>query len=286
MSKLTLEPIGYVRSPFRDKLSAPRQPAAALGIAGSIELLPGRNYEHALEDLEGWEYVWVVFCFHLNEGWRPKVLPPRSTRRRGVFSTRSPHRPNPIGLSVVKLDAVEGLVLRIRNVDMIDGTPVLDIKPYVPYTDAIPDARTGWLDSLPTTIEGMPPKDPEPGFHVTWSERAAEQADWLELHCQVNLREPVTRTLSLGPQPHPYRRIKREGDSLRLALKDWRIRFRVEGRLVTIDAITTGYRTAQLASPSDDPAIAIHRAFVGRFESALIEANCRAFPAPPRTSSS
>lgn len=270
MRPLTLEPIGVVRSPFRDRVSAPRQPAAAEGIAGTIELLPGRNYEHALEDLEGWEYLFVVFWFHLNEGWRPKVLPPRSERRRGVFSTRSPHRPNPIGLSVVKLESVEGLVLHIRNVDMLDGTPVLDIKPYVPYTDAIPAARTGWLTPLVDDLSSDTlPKDPEPGFHVTWSELAAEQARWLASEHDVNLAEPVTRSLELGPQPHPYRRIKREGDSLRLAVKDWRIRFRVEGRLVTVFAITTGYRPSQLALPSVDPAILVHQAFVARYESAL-----------------
>lgn len=266
MSPLTLEPIGFVHSPFRDKVSAPRQPAAALEITGRIELLPGRNYEHAIEDLGDWEYLWVIFWFHLNEGWRPKVLPPRSTRRRGVLSTRSPHRPNPIGMSVVKLEAVAGLVLHIRNVDMIDGTPVLDIKPYVPYSDAIPNAGTGWLGNLPSGPDGMTPKDPEPGFHVTWSELASAQASWLEECHEVKLREDVTRLLSLGPQPHPYRRIKREGDSLRLAMKDWRIQFRVEGRDVTVLTIRTGYRPAQLAT-RDDPALIPHRAFVTHFGS-------------------
>lgn len=279
-----LEPIGFVRSPFRDRVSAPRQPAAAEGIAGTIELLSGRNYEHAIEDLEGWEYVWVIFLFHLNEGWRPKVLPPRSTRRRGVLSTRSPHRPNPIGLSVVKLDKVEGLVLHIRNVDMLDGTPVLDIKPYVPYTDSIPAARTGWLAPLVTTQDGPPPRDPEPGFHVTWAELAAEQAHWLEVNHGVSLVEAVTSTLTLGPQPHPYRRIKREGDGLRLALKDWRIRFRVEGRQVTVDVIETGYRPSQLEANDDDPVLGIHRAFVARFGGKLSPASAPASPAPPRSS--
>ena len=151
LAPITLTPIGVVRTPFADRVSAPRQPCAAGGARGTIELLPGRDFEHALSDLEGWDRIWVVFAFHLNPpgAWRPKVLPPRSAgKRRGVFSTRSPHRPNPIGLSVVRLDGVAGLSLHVRDVDMIDGTPVLDLKPYVPYADAFPDARTGWLEPL------------------------------------------------------------------------------------------------------------------------------------------
>jgi tRNA-Thr(GGU) m(6)t(6)A37 methyltransferase TsaA len=141
---LTLQPIGVAHTPFVDRVSAPRQPRIADGVEGTIELFAGHGYEHALEDLEGWDRIWVVFWFHLNEGWRPKVLPPRSTgKRRGVFSTRSPHRPNPIGISVLRLEGVEGLVLRVKDVDLVDGTPILDIKPYVPYADAFPDASTG-----------------------------------------------------------------------------------------------------------------------------------------------
>ena len=113
LASLTLDPIGHVRTALGSKVEAARQPRAAEGIRGTIELLPGRNFEHALEDLDGWEYIWVVFWFHLNRGWRPKVLPPRSVSgRKGVFSTRSPHRPNPIGLSVVRLERVDGAASR------------------------------------------------------------------------------------------------------------------------------------------------------------------------------
>src|SRR5262249_54526032 len=145
------------------------------------------------------------------EGWRPKVLPPRSGgARRGVFSTRSPHRPNPIGLSVVKLVEVRGLVIHVRDVDLIDGTPILDLKPYVPYADAFPKARTGWLEPL---AEDAPvsgddearPRDPERGFEVTWSELGASQAAWLRDTHGVDLASPVNTILELGPQPHPYR---------------------------------------------------------------------------------
>jgi tRNA-Thr(GGU) m(6)t(6)A37 methyltransferase TsaA len=263
-----LTPIGVVRTPFPDRVSTPRQPYAAEGIEGRIELVPGKGFEHALSDLEGWDRLWVIFCFHLNPTgvFRPKVLPPRSSgKRRGVFATRSPHRPNPIGLSVVRLDAVEGLVLRVRDVDMVDGSPVLDLKPYVPYADAFPDARTGWLSPLVAAPAGEhQARDPEPGFDVVWSELAAAQAAWLRAEHGVDLETPVRAVLSLGPQPHPYRRIKREGDGFRLGVKDWRVRFRVDGRTVTVDAIASGYRKAELAS-SPAPEVAVQRAFVARF---------------------
>jgi tRNA-Thr(GGU) m(6)t(6)A37 methyltransferase TsaA len=264
-------PIGVVRTPFPDRVSAPRQPSASQEARGTIELFPGRDFEHALDDLEGWERLWVIFCFHLNTpgAWRPKVLPPRSEKRRGVFSTRSPHRPNPIGLSVVRLDEVRGLVLHVRDLDMIDGTPVLDLKPYVPYADAFPRSRTGWLEPLvtePTAEPGLA-IDPEPGFAVTWAPLAVEQAAWLRAEHGVDLEGPVNRVLELGPQPHPYRRIKPDADGFRLAVKDWRIRFRVNGRAVEVESIRTGYRPAQLAAP-ETPEMVVQRAFVERFPDA------------------
>jgi tRNA-Thr(GGU) m(6)t(6)A37 methyltransferase TsaA len=257
LADVTLSPIGVIRTPFADRLSAPRQPTARGAAEGTVELFPGRSFEHALEDLEGWERIWLVFLFHLNQGagFRPKVLPPRSERKRGVFATRSPHRPNPIGLSAVRLVKVSGLVLHVRDLDIVDGTPLLDIKPYVPYADAFPDARTGWL---------APAEDPAPSFEVTWSELAREQVAWILAEHGVDLEPQVTAILTLGPQPHPYRRIKADGDGFRLALHDWRARFVVEGREVTVTSIRSGYRPAQLAEPAS-PAIAVQAAFVRRF---------------------
>jgi tRNA (adenine37-N6)-methyltransferase len=265
---ISFTPIGVARTPFTDRVSAPRQPYASRAARGTIELFPGRDFEHALEDLGGWDRLWIIFCFHLNAPgvWRPKVLPPRSAgTRRGVFSTRSPHRPNPIGLSVVRLEEVRGLVLHVRDVDMIDGSPVLDLKPYVPYADAFVDARTGWLSPLaPAPAEEGRAVDPEPGFVVTWSPLATEQAAWLRREHGVDLEEPVNRVLELGPQPHPYRRIKAEGEGFRLAVKDWRVRFRVDGREVTVEAIRSGYRAAQLAEGATADA-RVQQAFVATF---------------------
>jgi tRNA (adenine37-N6)-methyltransferase len=248
---LTLTPIGVIHTPFKTRLAAPRQPSAAEGAGGTIELLPGNNFDHALSDLEAWDHIWVLFWFHLNAGWRPKVLPPRSEKKRhGVFATRSPHRPSPIGLSVVRLEKVDGLTLHVCNVDMVDGTPVLDIKPYLPAADAIPTAKSGWLAS-----------DPAAGFEVSWSEPAREHVAWLRERHGIDLAAEIDQILGIGPQPHPYRRIRREGDGLLLALHEWRVFFHVDGRLVTVESIRTGYRPAQL----QDPALRPHREFSDRF---------------------
>src|SRR6185503_9577700 len=192
--QLVLEPIGYVRTELSTKVEAARQPRAGAGAEGRIELLPARNFEHALSNLAEWQFIWVLFWFDRNEGWRPKVLPPRSrSGRKGVFATRSPHRPNPLGLSAVRLTRVDGLTLHISDVDMLDGTPVLDIKPYVAYTDAIADAGAGWLTSADE------PRDPVPEFDVVWDDIASEQAAWVEARTGYRCALAQRRRSRSGP---------------------------------------------------------------------------------------
>jgi tRNA-Thr(GGU) m(6)t(6)A37 methyltransferase TsaA len=260
LAPLSLVPIGVIRTPFRERVSAPRQTALAHDVRGTLVLDEGRNFEHALSDIEGWEYLWVLYWFHGNLGWRPKVLPPRSRRRRGVFATRAPHRPNPIGLSVVRLEKVHGLTLHVRGLDMLDGSPLLDIKPYVAYADAFPAAANGWLDG-----DQEAALDPLRGYEVQWSPLAARQASWLHGEQGIDLVSSVERVLRLGPEPHPYRRIRAEKDGMRLAIKDWRVQFRVEGTLIVVDSLSTGYRPRQLAGETDAK-LAVHRRFVARFE--------------------
>lgn len=252
---LLVEPIGYARTPFVEKADAPRQPAAARGVEGKIELLPGRGFEDALDDIAEWTHLWIVFWFHLNQGWKPKVTPPRSDRKRGLFATRSPHRPNPIGISAVELVRVEGLTLHIRDVDLVDGTPVLDIKPYVTYTDAI-DGGAGWLDKDET-------KDRGPDYAVTFAPLAQTQIAFLNER-GIALQPRLEQALSLGPQPHAYRRIKHEGDKSFIAIKDWRARFVVHERTITVMAIHTGVRPRELANSKNADAIP-HRHFVDTF---------------------
>jgi len=264
LKALTLRPIGFVRSPFADRHSAPRQPALAKDTPAQIELLPQAELEHGLSDIEEWSHLWVLYWFHLNAHFRPKVEAPRSERRRGVFATRSPYRPNPIGLSAVALERVEGRILHVRGMDMIDGTPVLDLKPYVPYTDHV-DANSGWLETTGS------PKDPGPRFEVEFGSEARTQLEWLKAQASLDLEDAIVRILSAGPVPHPYRRIKRDGASYRLGLRDWRVRFELAGKQVRVTSLASGYKTKVLADPSSEAktetALEVHRAFVAAFES-------------------
>ena len=261
--ELVVRPIGVIRTPFRERAEAPRQPRAAEGVEGTIELFSGNDFQDALSDLDSWEYVWLLFWFHRNETWRPKVLPPRSTQRRGLFSTRSPHRPNPIGLSVVRLISVVGLSVRVADIDLLDETPILDIKPYVPWTDAIVDTRAGWLDEENATGRGERPGDPLDKFEVTFDARARDQLDFLKT-LAVDLEERARSVLELGPRPHAYRRIRLDDDDTgTLAIKDWRARFRSTGRRIVVLSIASGFRANQL--PEDVPGRDVHRAFVARF---------------------
>lgn len=266
---LNLRPIGLVHSALKSKVEAARQPAAASGATARIELHSGQHFEHALEDLEGWERIWILFWFHLNGSWRPKVLPPRSASgRKGVFATRSPYRPNPIGLSAVRLERIEGLTLHVRDVDLVDGTPVLDIKPYVPYTDAYPDSATGWLHDEGLAVQGATPADPITAWAVHFAPLAAEQTSWIEARTGLDLRARITATLMLGPQPHAYRRIRRDGADYRLKVKEWRVQFTLDRRDVRVLAISSGYRPAEIArsaGASEDP-LAVHRDFRATWE--------------------
>jgi tRNA-Thr(GGU) m(6)t(6)A37 methyltransferase TsaA len=251
---LSLTPIGVVHSPFTEKMQAPRQPNTSGAADGSVELFSGRDFEHALEDLATFRYIWLIFWFDQSEGWRPKVLPPRSEKRRGVFATRSPHRPNPLGMSLVELTGIDGLVLSVKGLDLLEGTPVLDIKPYIPYADSRPDADHGWLD------EPAGKGDPKAAFLVNFSEQARAELTLLQ-GFGIELEAPIRQVLELGPEPHPYRRIRKTETGACLSLKDFRVSFTNEAseKTVLVIGIATGYREKQLATLGD-PALEAHRA--------------------------
>jgi tRNA-Thr(GGU) m(6)t(6)A37 methyltransferase TsaA len=254
VSELVVRPIGFVRSPFREKVEAPRQGTAG-GATGEIELLPG--LEDALDDLGGFERIWVLFWFDRAHGWHPKVLPPRSGKKRGVFATRSPHRPNPIGMTAVRLVRIDGRVLHVDGLDLVDGTPVLDLKPYLPYADAFVASVAGWTSA----------PDERPGWDVSFAPLADEQLAWIAREAGLDLRARVASALGLGPQPHAYRRIKEASDGGRvLAVKEWRARFAVDAdtRRIVVERIDTGYRPRDLERGAE-PAHAVHRAYVERF---------------------
>lgn len=142
--KIEYSPIGTIHSPFKTTRGMPIQPSGAESIRGTIHILP--EYSEGLKDLEGFSHIVLLYHFHRSQDKKLSVIPFMNSRQRGVFSTRAPSRPNPIGLSIVKLRNIKGNILEIENVDILDGTPLLDIKPYVPEFDQYPAERIGWLE--------------------------------------------------------------------------------------------------------------------------------------------
>ena len=151
--RIVYQPIGVVHSPFRDVEGVPIQPTAATGIRGSVEVLP--ELVEGLQDLDSFSHIVLLYHFHLVRESRLTVTPFLDSRPRGVFAPRAPTRPNPIGLSIVRLLNVEGNILHVENVDIVDGTPLLDIKPYVPEFDHHAAERTGWLEQARGQVQAQ-----------------------------------------------------------------------------------------------------------------------------------
>ncbi|MBC8447575.1 MAG: tRNA (N6-threonylcarbamoyladenosine(37)-N6)-methyltransferase TrmO [Chloroflexi bacterium] len=150
---ITYRPIGIIHSPFTDIAGMPIQPRGAAGVPGTVEVWP--EFAAGLQDLGGFSHVILLYHFHRVQEARLTVTPFLDAQPRGVFATRAPQRPNPIGLSIVKLLGIEGNILHIENVDILDGTPLLDIKPYVPEFDQHPAERIGWLEQARGRVQGQ-----------------------------------------------------------------------------------------------------------------------------------
>jgi tRNA-Thr(GGU) m(6)t(6)A37 methyltransferase TsaA len=144
--KIEYRPIGFIHSPFNERRGTPIQPTRGRGVRGTVEIMP--EYAGGLADLDGFSHVVLIYHFHRSQGFDLRVTPFLDTEKRGLFATRAPRRPNPIGLSVVRLIGIEDNRLLIEDLDILDGTPLLDIKPYVPEFDRRTEVREGWLEGV------------------------------------------------------------------------------------------------------------------------------------------
>lgn len=224
INEILIKPIGTLHSELKQRYETPRQGVLAKGSAAIIHLNPKKNFEQAIKDLDGFDRIWIIYQFHLNKNWKPLVTPPRHTRKKvGVFATRAPYRPNQIGMSSVKLEKVEGLKIFISESDILDGTPVLDIKPYLPYSDSFPDSKTGWVKS---GLENI--------YKIVFEEKAKKFADRLKKDENVNLLSYAQVQLEFNPTETARKRITQstkktgEGDSFILAYQNWRINYIVD----------------------------------------------------------
>jgi tRNA-Thr(GGU) m(6)t(6)A37 methyltransferase TsaA len=188
-----VSPIGFMRSCFKEKFAIPRQPQLAPAARGVLELVAPFDQGDAVQGLEQVSHVWLLFLFHqaLEDKPRLKVRPPRlgGNQSMGVFATRATHRPNGIGQSVVKLDKVEAGRLWLSGIDLLDGTPVLDVKPYVPYADVIVDARNSMAAAAPALVP------------VQWEDAALIQAQEHALRLDEPLTELIEQCLAQDPRP-------------------------------------------------------------------------------------
>jgi tRNA-Thr(GGU) m(6)t(6)A37 methyltransferase TsaA len=239
------EPIGIYKTGLNYKYELPRQGFLHTENPGRIELFSGRGFEQALRDLEGFERIWVVFHFHENAHWRPTVrppVPPADHERVGVFASRSPYRPNPIGLSCVKLLNVSGLTLWIDEADMLNETPVLDIKPYIPKADAFPQAKAGWVDAQTGGA-----------WNITLSETFRMQNEWIENAQHLSPAHFAGVQLRENPFDGKQKRVRRLSETQGiLAYRTFRLHFSIlQPAEIILEYIQSAYTPEDLENPED-----------------------------------
>ncbi len=258
---MNFEPIGYFHGAAVRKYDQPRQGVFS-GALGTVELLPGRNFEAALRDLQGFERIWLVFVFDRNgNAWRPTTRPPVGVpgrERIGLFASRAPYRPNPIGLSCVKLESVRGLSLAVSGADLLDGTPILDIKPYIPQADSFPDVKAGWVDEQECDV-----------WEVAISKEFAAKAKVVLDAGGADLVRASMLQLSRSPFDSSRKRVRRSGNGCGvLSLRMFRIDFDADEntKTVTIKDLRSGYTIKELeetADPYEDKRF--HRTLLERY---------------------
>nr|WP_314985592.1 tRNA (N6-threonylcarbamoyladenosine(37)-N6)-methyltransferase TrmO [uncultured Pantoea sp.] len=231
MSAFTFAQIGVIHSPWKEKFAVPRQPGLVQDGGGELHLQPPYNQPEAVRGLEAFSHLWLLFVFHqtMEGGWRPTVRPPRlgGNARMGVFATRSTFRPNPIGMSLVELKGIriekQQVILQLGSLDLIDGTPVVDIKPYLPFAEALPHAEAGFAQTAPAA--DMP---------VRFSDQAQQQ-----LHQQSryhNLARFISEVLAQDPRP-AYRQGETQEREYAAWLMDFNVRWRIDDAGTEVIAI-------------------------------------------------
>jgi tRNA-Thr(GGU) m(6)t(6)A37 methyltransferase TsaA len=226
--EVKITPIGVIHSCFTEKFGIPRQPGMVRSATARLELWPPYNRREMVRGLEQFSHLWVHFVFHqtVAEGWKPTVRPPwlGGRRRVGVFASRSPHRPNHLGLSAVRLEAVveagDKIFLELSGGDFLDQTPVVDIKPYLPYSDSLPSASCGYAHGIPAEVQ------------VTFSVEAATFCTGYQRETGRNLMRLISEMISQDPRPASQKRRK---SGFGMLLWDVNIRWVVAGECFRVE---------------------------------------------------
>jgi len=244
MNSMEIKSIATFYSSKKNPYEASRQGASAADSAeiGEIRFERGQQFEQALDGIEGCTHLWLVYQFHHNNHWNPKVQPPRGSGKKiGVLATRSPHRPNPLGFSCVELVERKGLSLFVKKFDLLDQTPIFDVKPYLAYADSVPEAKIAWLENIEDHRQT-----------VAFSNRAQEQLLWLESRGLNQLRNFLVQQLEFEPLNTKKKRLTNiTENSAVLCYRTWRAVFSVAENNVTIEKIFSGYSTDELMAKTD-----------------------------------
>ncbi len=240
---ITYNPIGYFYSKEKYKYEVPRQ-GIFVDKTGLIKLNADSNFEQALSDLDGFDKIWVFYHFHQNSGWKTKVSPPRSSdkKKKGVFATRSPYRPNNIGITCVNLEKIKGRDLFVNNYDLLDETPIIDIKPYIPKYDSFPNAKCGWVD-----------EEQGQEFIVEFAESAIIKTNCVFEKTGLDLANFAKIQLEYNPIDKQKKRITQlTKNRYIIACRTWRIDFDICDNRINITNIFSGYSDAELADLEND----------------------------------
>lgn len=198
-----------------------------------------------MEGLEGFSHLWILFIFDRTQSqWRPKVWPPRSKKKVGLWASRSPHRPNPIGMTAVKILSIEGPTITVQGHDLMNQTPIVDIKPYLTYADSIPDARLGWLET-------------EQEYSLEFSERAKAEVAFLEKQGLTEFSSALHQQLRFHPTDRRRKRVRplkspaATAGSFCFSYRTWRVDFHLDDTIVYIHGLRSGYEPEEILLPED-----------------------------------
>jgi tRNA-Thr(GGU) m(6)t(6)A37 methyltransferase TsaA len=243
-----VKPIAWFHTRKKNPYEAARQSSAEVSDeVGEIRFEGGQQFEQALQGLEGFSHLWLIYQFHQNSNWKPMVLPPRGSEKKiGVLATRSPYRPNSLGLSCVELIERKGLILSVQNFDLLDQTPIFDVKPYIAYADSFPEAKMGWLEGIETQE-----------WQIDFSSQAEAEIQFLKDKGLSELFNFLIQQLSFDPLNSRKKRVQSVSEQKAiLAYRTWRIHFTTQSSLTSerslrIDQIFSGYSLQELADASD-----------------------------------
>lgn len=238
MQSFQFNVIGHIESPYKEKFAIPRQPGLVQGGAGRLHLHSPFNDPNAVRGLNQFSHIWVLFVFHqtMENGWKPLVRPPRlgGNNKMGVFATRSTFRPNPIGMSLVELKGItienNQVVLELGSLDLVDGTPIIDIKPYLPFAEALPNASAGYAQDTPSD-----------DMQVIFTPQVETELDTYQSQ-YPGIKQFISQVLMQDPRP-AYKKQSTENRDYAVHLLDFNIRWRVINGVTEVFAVEPREKT-------------------------------------------